>query len=132
MNNKNMKLKYKNIWLFIGLCMVIFVIKSSLESDPLSLDMGFEMQDKILHVTGYFGLMGWFMQIYQQRKACYLLAFIFVSMGISLEYLQDFGGVRYFEVSDMLANSLGVFLAWSLVKTPFPRILFWFEAKLAG
>jgi len=50
-------------------------------------------------------------------------------MGISLEFLQDWGGVRHFEVNDMIANSSGVLLAWVLVLTPFPGLLLWFEKR---
>jgi len=123
-------LKHKNLWLVLGLSMVTFVIYSSLVSDPMNIDMGFEWQDKVLHTTGYFGLMSWFIQIYHQQKVRYVLAAIFIAMGIGLEFLQDFGGVRYYEVSDMFANTLGVLLAWSLVLTPFPKLLIWFESKL--
>lgn len=130
MGSEDIDLKYKNIWIFIGLCMVAFVIESSLVSDPLSIDIGFKWQDKILHIVGYFGLMGWFMQIFQQKNARYILIFIFIIMGISLEFLQDFGGVRYFEVNDMFANATGVLLAWSLSKTSFPKLLIWFESKV--
>jgi glycopeptide antibiotics resistance protein len=51
-------------------------------------------------------------------------------MGVGLEFLQDLCGVRFFEVNDMLANTAGVLLAWSLVKTPFPKILFYVEQKV--
>jgi VanZ family protein len=124
------RLKYEPLWLFVGLSMVIFVVYSSLTSDPMNVDMGFEWQDKVLHTIAYFGLMGWFIQIFHQQKTRYVLAVVFIAMGISLEFLQDFGGVRYFEVSDMFANTLGVLLAWSLVMTPFPKLLSWFESKL--
>jgi len=127
---ENRVLKYKNLWLVVGLSMVAFVVYSSLVSDPMNVDMGFEWQDKVLHTTAYFGLMGWFIQIYHQQKARYVLAAVFVAMGVTIEFLQYFGGDRYFEVNDMLANTLGVLLAWSLVVTPFPKLLFWFESKL--
>ena len=91
---ENIVLKYKGLWLIVGLSMVMFIVYSSLVSDPLSVDMGFEWQDKVLHTVGYFGVMGWFVQIYHQQKARYILALVFIAMGISLEFLQDFGGVR--------------------------------------
>jgi len=124
------RLKYEPLWLFVGLSMVIFVVYSSLTSDPMNVDMGFEWQDKFLHTIAYFGLMGWFIQIYHQQKARYVLAIAFVIMGVAIEFLQYFGGDRYFEVNDMLANTLGVLLAWSLVMTPFPKLLVWLESKL--
>jgi len=123
-----LELKYKPLWLMVGFAMIVFVVYSSLTSSPPEIT-SFKLSDKIMHMTGYFCLMGWFLQIYQQKKIQIILAIIFISMGISLEFLQDLGGVRYFEVNDMLANSAGVLLAWSLVKTPFPKILHYFESK---
>lgn len=131
MENEDRNLRYKNIWIFIGLCMVAFIVESSLVSDPLSIDMGIEWQDKILHIVGYFGVMAWFIQIFHQKMAHYMLAAAFILMGIGLEFLQDFGGVRNFEVNDMYADAFGVLLAWSLTKTSFPGLLMWFESKLA-
>jgi len=107
--------------------MVVFVIYSSLSTNPMSVDVAYS--DKFLHTLGYFGLMGWFMQIYHGKTVRRWLAIIFVLMGVSLEFLQDWGGVRYFEINDMLANTSGVLLAWILAFTPFPRLLHWFEKK---
>ncbi|VAW70153.1 hypothetical protein MNBD_GAMMA10-2603 [hydrothermal vent metagenome] len=121
------ELKYKKRWLLIGYAMVAFVIYSSLTSSPVS--VGIAYSDKFLHTVGYFGLMGWFLQIYHKKAAVFLLAVIFIVMGISLEFLQDWGGVRHFEVNDMIANSSGVLLAWVLVFTPFPGLLLWFEKR---
>jgi len=121
-------LKLKPLWLVIGFAMIAFVVYSSLTSSPVSFDV--KMSDKIMHVTGYFGLMGWFLQIYQKKNMQFKLAIAFICMGVGLEFLQDLGGVRFFEVNDMLANTAGVLLAWSLVKTPFPKILFYLEQKV--
>lgn len=120
-------LKYKTLWLVIGYAMVLFVVYSSLTSSPMG--SGIYVSDKFLHTVGYFGLMGWFVQLYQERKAQLYLAVIFISMGVLLEFLQDLGGVRYFEFNDMLANAAGVLLAFMLVKTPFPNILYQLEKK---
>lgn len=122
------KLKLEVLWLVIGYAMVAFVIYSSLTTSPVT--PGFKLSDKVMHIVGYFGLMGWFIQIYRQKKAQIILAIIFISMGVSLEFLQDLGGVRYFEFNDMLANTTGVLLAWLLVKTSFPELLFWFESRV--
>jgi len=125
---KDVELKYKDLWIFIGLCMVGFVVYSSLTSSPVT--VGVKFSDKFMHIVGYFGLMGWFIQIFHQQKARYILAGLFVAMGIGLEFLQEWGGVRYYEVNDMFANTLGVLIAWSLVKTPFPKLLSWFEFNI--
>ena len=52
-------------------------------------------------------------------------------MGIGLEFLQDLSGVRFYEVTDMLANGLGVLLAWGLSATKFSDGIFVFEKYLA-
>ena len=121
-------LKYKKIWILIGYSMVAFVIYSSLTSSPVSMD--FKMSDKVMHMVGYFGLMGWFVQVYDSSKYYFKLAIVFIMMGVGLEFLQDLGGVRHFELWDMVANTCGVLVAWALVKTPFPYLLEWFEKKI--
>jgi len=124
----NAPLKYKLFWLSIGYLMVVLVIYSSLSTSDVVLQIS--LSDKLMHVLGYFGLMGWFMQIYHGRRAGFLLAALFITMGVSLEFLQDLGGVRYFELADMLANTLGVLLAWALSYTPVADILLCFERSL--
>jgi len=121
-------LKYKLLWLSIGYLMVVFVVYSSLSTSEVVLEIS--VSDKLLHVLGYFGLMGWFIQIYRSRRAGFLLAALFISTGVALEFLQGLGGVRYFELADMLANTLGVLLAWVLSYTPLAGILLWFERSL--
>jgi VanZ family protein len=128
--SNNTSLKYKLLWLSIGYLMVVFVIYSSLSTSEVVLEIS--LSDKLMHVLGYFGLMGWFMQIYRGKRAGFLLAAVFISMGIGLEFLQDLGGVRYFEVADMLANTLGVLIAWALSYTPVANILFRLERSLPG
>ncbi len=128
--SNNAPLKYNLLWLSIGYLMVVFVIYSSLSTSEVVLEI--KLSDKLMHVLGYFGLMGWFMQIYRGKRAGFLLAMIFIVMGVSLEFLQDLGGERYFEVADMFANTLGVLIAWALSYTPVAGILLWFERRLVG
>lgn len=128
--SNNTSLKYKLLWLSIGYLMVVFVIYSSLSTSDVVLEI--QLSDKLMHVLGYFGLMGWFMQIYRGKRAGFLLAAVFIAMGIGLEFLQDLGGVRYFEVGDMLANTLGVLLALALSYTPLAAVLLWFERCYLG
>jgi hypothetical protein len=51
-------------------------------------------------------------------------------MGVTLEFLQGWGGARIFEYADMAANSLGVLIAWLATRTRFPYLLTWFEGKV--
>jgi len=128
MFNKNPDLKYRFLWLFVAYFLVAYVIYSSLTPSPVHVDINFF--DKYAHTVGYFVLMGWFMQLYHSTKGVLLCATALIIMGISLEFLQELTGYRFFDIYDMLANTAGVLLAWSLVKTPFPNILYYFETKL--
>lgn len=123
------QLHYKNIWLLIGYAMVAFIIFETLTPSPVGVPMN--ISDKLLHMTGYFVLMAWFAQIYHQHRSRLRLMAAFVAMGIMLEFLQGWGGVRQYEVADMLANASGVVLAWLVSMTPFSKSLQWLEARVA-
>jgi VanZ family protein len=123
---KNMNLRYKKIWLLLGFAMIAFVIFETLTSSPIG--TGIKISDKLLHIAGYFGMMGWFVQIIHNNKHRLLLAIGFGCMGIALEILQGWGGIRQYEVADMLANATGVILAWLLALTRFSYILWFIES----
>ena len=114
------------LWLGIGVCLVVFVIYETLTAHPV--DIGVQVSDKYLHTVGYFALMGWFVQLYDTVRARLVLAVFFILMGIGLEFLQELGGVRYFEVLDMVANGLGVVIAWLLSYSRFSKILYLVES----
>ena len=128
MTTANPVLKYKPLWLVIGYLMIAFVVQQTLTSSPM--DTGIKFSDKFLHTVGYFGLMGWFVQIYHQKKMKIIGAVFFISMGISLEFLQGWSGVRQYELNDMLANAMGVVIAWLLSFTRFADVLSYAEVRL--
>ena len=128
MCKKNPELKYKQLWLVVGYILVAYVLYSSLTPSPITMDVKYF--DKYAHTFGHFVLMGWFMQIYHERKSVYLCAAFFISLGTSLEFIQGMTGYRFYDVNDMLANASGVLLAWLLIRTPFPKILCYIDSKL--
>jgi len=128
MFEKNPTLKYRRLWLFVGYGLVAYVIYSSLTPSPVHVDVS--NFDKYAHTLGYFVLMGWFMQLYHVRKNISQCGVLLILMGVSLEFIQDLTGYRFFDIYDMMANTAGVLLAWSLSKTPFPKVLSYFEIKL--
>jgi len=121
-------LKFRYLWLTIGCAMVLFVIYETLTPNPVEMDVAYS--DKLMHTLGYFILMGWFIQLFQQKKILLMLGVFFIAMGIGLEFLQKAGGVRYFEINDMIANASGVVLATLLLKTPLAEALLWFEKRV--
>ena len=118
-----MDLRYFKLWFSIGWFMVIGLCYFSLISNPPELDIDFEHSDKVRHFIAYFILMFWFAQLYKKNMSRIGYGLLFISMGIILEVLQGLGGVRYFEYYDMLANTLGVVLAWLITKKHGDKIL---------
>jgi len=103
-------LRWVNVWLATGWCLIAAVIYLSLTPAPPKMDM--PAGDKTGHVLTYTVLMFWFIQIYYARRSRVLIALGFVLLGISLEFLQGLGGERQFEVADMIANTAGVMIGW--------------------
>ena len=123
-------LRFFRIWLSVGWLMVLLVWYFSLMSDPPVFKIEFEYLDKVEHFISYFVLMAWFSQLYKTFQARLFYVLFFVSMGVTLEVLQGLGGVRFFEYSDMLANTLGVVTAWLITRTRLNNVLLSFEKML--
>ena len=118
------------LWLAIGYALVFTVVYLSVTSNPPQLETGFPMQDKLFHALAYFTLMAWFAQIYHDRFQRNIIAFIFVFMGVALEFVQALEPARMFELADMLANGFGVVLGALLSLTRGRHVLVWLEARI--
>ena len=57
--------------------------------------------------------MFWFCQLYLKAQTRVYYAAGFIALGVGMEFLQDMTGYRTFEVLDMAANTIGVFLGWA-------------------
>jgi len=124
-------LKLRFLWLTIGYALVALVVFLSLTSNPVDLELNFPYEDKVFHAFAYFILMAWFSQIYHDRFQRNMIAVVFVFMGMTLEYLQDFDANRYFEFADMIANATGVALGFSIALTGAKNILLKIEKALS-
>ncbi len=105
-------LKLRFIWIAIGYGLVMLVVYLSTTATLPELDIDFTYQDKFFHILAYFTLMAWFSQIYHDRFQRNMIAFVFVFMGVILEYMQSFDASRSFEFADMVANTVGVALGF--------------------
>lgn len=101
------------LWVTIGWALIAFVIYLSLTASPPEI-LEFAFADKLKHLLAYSVLMGWFGQLYPAAKLQLFWALAFCLLGVVMEFGQDWGGQRTFDVADMLANSCGVLLAWWL------------------
>ncbi len=124
-------LKLRFLWLTIGYALVVLVVFLSLTSSPVDMEMGFPYEDKVFHALAYFTLMAWFSQIYHDKFQRNMIAVVFVFMGVTLEYLQGFDANRYFEFADMIANSIGVALGFSIALTSAKNTLLNIEKVLS-
>lgn len=90
--------------------MVLIVIYLTLTPRPPEIGIDFKFIDKIEHLLAYLLMSGWFAQIYHSPRARLTVIVLFSIMGILLEILQWFGGVRFLEAADMAANASGAIL----------------------
>ena len=116
MESQALPLRFKRLWVAVGIGVVLLVIYLSLTPDPP--DLGAPQGLKIGHVLAYCWLMIWFAQIQRPTRDRLLLAATFCALGVALEYLQGMTDYRGFEYSDMLINSAGVALGLALARTP--------------
>ena len=94
--------------------------------EPLS----FPNADKLEHGMAYSLLSLWFCQIYLSLSSRMLVLAALIGLGIGLEFVQGWTGYRFFDVWDMVANSIGVMLGFLLVLTPFGRLFILIEAAV--
>jgi VanZ family protein len=113
-------LRWFKLWSAIGWLIIATVIYLSLTPDPIEIDM--EQGDKLGHMLAYFVMMIWFSQLYLRRMHAWL-ASGFIVLGVALEYVQGWSGYRDFEYMDMLADAIGVSLAWAMGCTLMSRLL---------
>ena len=101
----NLNFIYNN-WFVITIALSVVIIFFSFFSvTPTS---AMQNTDKYLHTAAYLFLS---FSASLRKPTNYILIFIyFVSFGIIIELIQPYFN-RYFELLDILANSLGVFLA---------------------
>lgn len=115
-------LRYKTLWVGIGILMLVTVAVASVISLPAPVK-SVMLHDKVLHTVAYAGLMGWFAQIYRHDLTRLLLAVALMMMGVVIEFIQGTVPQRQFDVLDMVANTSGVLLAWALAYTWVGNVL---------
>jgi len=96
----------------VGWALVAAIVWLSLTPKPPQIDI--EQGDKLGHFLAYGGVMFWFARLYVRMKVRALYAAGFIAMGIAIEFVQGWTGYRNFEVADMVADGLGVFLGWTI------------------
>lgn len=90
----------------------------------------FSNADKLEHGFSYGLLALWFCQIYLSTRSRMIAIAALIGLGVGLEFVQGWTGYRFFDVWDMVANSIGVLLGFLLVRTPLGHLLILIETAL--
>lgn len=127
-SNRLRALRYPGFWLTIGFALVGLVIYASLTPSPEQLPAHF--WDKAEHACAYLVLAFWFSCIYTRRHHL-LVGVVLLVMGIALEFIQPHFG-RDFQISDMLADAVGILCGLILGLTRLAAVFSWLENRLGG
>lgn len=112
-----MNLIYRRVWQTVAWLLLSLITYLSLMPVP-PMPFTFDGVDKLEHSFAYLVLALCFCQAHTLRWMVFL-----VLWGVGIEYAQGWTGYRYFDVWDMVANSLGVLLGGYLVhKTRMGRL----------
>jgi len=108
------------LWRSIGWFGFVLLLYLSLTPKPpeISLDHG----DKLGHMLAYATLMFWWAQLLVAARWRLVLATMLTALGIALEYVQGWTGLRTFDYVDMVADTAGVVLGW-IVALIVPNLL---------
>jgi VanZ family protein len=113
-------MKLRSAWLGLGWLGVAGVVALSLVPAP---PVGVEHGDKLGHAAAYALLMWWFAQAWLRRDMRVLTAAGLLALGVALEFMQGWTGLRSFSTADMVADGLGVALGWLLATPRTPNLL---------
>ena len=125
-------LKLRPFWFAIGMALIGLVVYLSVTSSPIDTGLGFPYEDKLYHAFADFVLMTWFGQIFHTTLQRNIVAFLFVMLGLGMEYIQSFDPNRMAEVADMTANAAGVLIGYMLTMTGLKNALLYIQRKRLG
>lgn len=102
-------LRYLKFWLAIGVALIALDVYLTLTTADFDVDP--RIADKRGHVIAYFGLMAYFAGLVRRERFVWVAAAL-MALGIVLEFVQWWMGVRLPETEDVVANGVGVGLGW--------------------
>ena|SRR5690242_20912887 len=106
-------LEFPRLWWLVGWAFVAFILYSTLA--PSSDVPNLHIWDKLEHAGAFFGLTLWFGGLVR-RSRYVLLAFWMLVLGGAIELLQGYmGWGRDMDVHDLLADSIGIGVAFALL-----------------
>jgi len=119
------ELRYRPLWTALGWCIVAGILWLSLVQAPPQIDV--DDGDKLGHFIGYGTLMFWFCELYATRRLRLAYGAAWIAMGITVEYIQGQLGYRSYDWLDMVANTVGVLIGWSVAALTRAQLFGWLE-----
>jgi VanZ family protein len=122
-------LELARTWYGLGALMLVTVAVLSLIPIPAESVPG---GDKVAHLVTYAALGAWFSLLVDRAAQLVWSVAGLIGFGVLMEGLQALTGYRFAEWADVVANTSGVLLGTLFYLTPAPKLLRFFDARLAG
>ncbi len=106
-------LRLTALWWIGGACLVALVIYGSLATGGPVLPVTFS--DKLQHLVSY-GVLGVYFGGVVKHRAFLSVLLMLLAMSVGLEFLQEAGGQRQFDLVDMVFNAVGLALGGVLCR----------------
>ena len=116
----------KKLWLGVALSYTLLLFVACLATVKVTIAQSFEHKDKIVHIGIYIVYtLVWFIYFnFNQKKANYKKVVLFAfATGVLIELLQGaFTQNRSADVLDVVANSIGIAIAATLLKYFYAKV----------
>jgi VanZ family protein len=107
------------LWWGLGWAMVLFILYSTLAPSADVPDL--HLNDKIEHMTAFFGMTFWFGGLVR-RQRFWVLGVLMSALGAAIEVAQGTMGLgRDMDINDWIADTCGVLIALAILLFCVPR-----------
>ena len=125
------------MWLALWVAMIALVLVGSLMPAQRLPAPAFAGVDKLQHLVGYAVLAGYAVLLFARFRLRAVAMAGLVALGVGIEFAQEaLTASRRADIADVVANTLGVLLGWSVQRTRLRdgliRIDAWIAARTRG
>lgn len=124
------RLRWHAWWVLLGVLIMGWTLWMALTPDP-GITLAFPYGDKLLHATTFCCLMGWWGNVYRERRPRGWTALGCLAFGVFIEFAQWLDPPRDADAYDVIADGIGILVALLLLRTPLARVLAGVEAGSA-
>lgn len=125
--------RWPRVWLALWIAMIALVLVGSLMPAQRLPAPAFAGVDKLQHLVGYTALAAYAVLLFARLRLQAVAIAGLVTLGVGIEFAQEaFTASRRADVADVVANTLGVLLGWSVQRTRLRDGLVRIDAWIAG